>query len=211
MKLAVAIAVGLLALGLLLGGVFWPKVETRTVRVRSVQDDVEQVSRGRSATGSCGVELWSIKVMRDRLAHTVNLRPVWTNVRTLASAKAARGSRRKRSAPIETRTWLLRTTLVGFKLERDSDIHLVLRSRAGRTMIAEIPSPTCAGHSVVLAKIARSRAAFLSHHNLADGCFSCLHERVQISGVGFFDRYHGQRGIATNGVELHPVLSIRFL
>jgi hypothetical protein len=29
------------------------------------------------------------------------------------------------------------------------------------------------------------------------------------TGVGFFDKKHGQRGIAPNGVELHPVLSFR--
>ena len=27
-----------------------------------------------------------------------------------------------------------------------------------------------------------------------------------IDGVGFFDRLHGQAGVAPNGIELHPVL-----
>lgn len=36
--------------------------------------------------------------------------------------------------------------------------------------------------------------------------------KVVIRGVGFFDRVHGQDGVAlTNGIELHPVLSIRFV
>ena len=30
------------------------------------------------------------------------------------------------------------------------------------------------------------------------------------TGVGFFDRDHGQTGAAPNNIELHPVLSIRF-
>ena len=35
---------------------------------------------------------------------------------------------------------------------------------------------------------------------------------VVVRGVGFFDRVHGQDGVAlTNGIELHPVLSIRFV
>ena len=33
---------------------------------------------------------------------------------------------------------------------------------------------------------------------------------VRISGVGFFDYLHGQRGVAPNGIELHPVLSVEF-
>ena len=32
--------------------------------------------------------------------------------------------------------------------------------------------------------------------------------RSQVStGVGFFDRIHGQTGVAPNGIELHPVVS----
>jgi hypothetical protein len=33
---------------------------------------------------------------------------------------------------------------------------------------------------------------------------------VIITGVGFFDFYHGQTGVATNGIELHPVIDIQF-
>jgi hypothetical protein len=31
---------------------------------------------------------------------------------------------------------------------------------------------------------------------------------VHVTGIGFFDFIHGQTGVAPNGVELHPVLSI---
>ncbi len=35
--------------------------------------------------------------------------------------------------------------------------------------------------------------------------------KVIVTGVGFFDRIHGQMGVAPlNGVELHPILSIEF-
>lgn len=34
--------------------------------------------------------------------------------------------------------------------------------------------------------------------------------KAQIIGVGFFDRLHGQMGVAPNGIELHPVLNIVF-
>lgn len=33
---------------------------------------------------------------------------------------------------------------------------------------------------------------------------------VWITGVGFFDYVHGQRGVAPNGIELHPVLDVEF-
>lgn len=35
--------------------------------------------------------------------------------------------------------------------------------------------------------------------------------RVRLTGVGFFDRVHGQTGVAPNGIELHPLLDIKFL
>lgn len=35
--------------------------------------------------------------------------------------------------------------------------------------------------------------------------------RARITGVGFFDRVHGQTGVAKNGLELHPILKIVFL
>ena len=34
--------------------------------------------------------------------------------------------------------------------------------------------------------------------------------KVRLTGVGFFDRVHGQSGVAPNGIELHPVLNVRF-
>jgi hypothetical protein len=35
--------------------------------------------------------------------------------------------------------------------------------------------------------------------------------KARITGVGFFDRKHGQLGVAPNGVEIHPILDIKFL
>jgi hypothetical protein len=35
---------------------------------------------------------------------------------------------------------------------------------------------------------------------------------AEVVGVGFFDRVHGQTGVASsNGIELHPILAITFL
>jgi hypothetical protein len=35
-----------------------------------------------------------------------------------------------------------------------------------------------------------------------------IRQRATVTGVGFFDRLHGQDGVAPNGIELHPVLKI---
>ena len=77
-------------------------------------------------------------------------------------------------------------------------------------MIAEIPAPDCTGsQSPWLGRIADSRAAFDARFSSTDRYQQTTTE-VTITGVGYFDRTHGQRGVATNGVELHPVLALTF-
>jgi hypothetical protein len=36
--------------------------------------------------------------------------------------------------------------------------------------------------------------------------FAVLSGLATVTGVGFFDFWHGQRGVAPNAIELHPVL-----
>ena len=43
--------------------------------------------------------------------------------------------------------------------------------------------------------------------------FTYLHKPilVELTGVGFFDTVHGQKGMASNGREIHPVLSMKLI
>jgi hypothetical protein len=160
------------------------------------------------ATGYCGVELQAVKTMADPDASRVELRPRPTTIRYLSTQRPSRSGRHG----VELQTWRLRATLTGYLLERDSDLHLVLDDGNGRTLIAEIPDPACVKTtSPVLAAIAAARASFLARYDAAKGCFGCLHDRVVVAGVGFYDRKHGQQGLAENGVELHPVVAFRTL
>lgn len=78
-------------------------------------------------------------------------------------------------------------------------------------MIAEIPDPGCAAGSAVGTTLARARRELVAEFGAP------IPERfepvrgtpaVRIAGVVFFDVLHGQRGVAPNGVELHPVLGL---
>ena len=71
-------------------------------------------------------------------------------------------------------------------------------------MIAEIPSPDCAGACA---------SGHTEEFRKARAVINALPEQVAgvtvvVTGVGFFDFLHGQTGAAPNGVELHPVLKI---
>jgi len=99
--------------------------------------------------------------------------------------------------------------LLRVKQEADSDYHLVLSDTGGRTMIAEIPSPSCIGSSPFLPSIRYVRSKFTAAYHPTES-WRRLNVTMQVTGVGFFDFIHGQSGVAPNGIELHPVLAVRF-
>jgi hypothetical protein len=113
--------------------------------------------------------------------------------------------------PQETRTYTVPAQLLWDKLEEDSDFHVVIAGQSGATMVAEIPDPSCAAGSRVSGTLMRVRQEFVARFgepsperfDRAPGT-----PTVRITGVLFFDVLHGQRGVAPNGVELHPVLGL---
>jgi hypothetical protein len=127
-----------------------------------------------------------------------------------------------RVSPVETTIWALDATLVGYKLEQDGDYHLVLADANSNTMIAEIPDPAEVDpSSLFLSEITNARQAFdarfqqqtqalqaLAQPGIAAPMIVQIAVPVHVTGIGFFDFIHGQTGVAPNGVELHPVLSI---
>src|SRR5580765_1525988 len=160
----------------------------------------------------CGVERWSVKTGTDADVGLVNLNSS-TNT-TIAALRAPAAPNpipaNNRVSPWETTQWVLNATLTLYKLESDSDYHLVLQDANGLTMIVEIPSPSCVGAgSRFLAGITNARNEFNARFT-ATTSFQTANIPVQIKGVGMFDFLHGQTGVAPNGIELHPVLDVIF-
>jgi Bacterial Ig domain len=122
--------------------------------------------------------------------------------------------------------------LVEFKMEADSDYHLVITDDtlsfsaggsappSGHSFVAEIPDPNCitGAHgnssptSLFIDGIRNARQKFQSHFsNIQSGAFNDAGGiPVQLVGIGFFDFPHGQVGRAPNNIEIHPVLDIVF-
>lgn len=165
-----------------------------------------------SSTGSCGVERWSVKTGTDADAGLINLQSVTpTTIATLISLPMPSSlPSNNRIQPTETTVFQLQDTLTEYKLETDSDYHLVLQDTAGRTMIVEIPDPACVGaSSPLLSDIQRARAEFDAAFT-ATTSFKTANVPVTVTGVGFFDFLHGQTGVAPNGIELHAILDVQF-
>ncbi|HEX3110952.1 MAG TPA: hypothetical protein VHU41_17765, partial [Thermoanaerobaculia bacterium] len=100
-----------------------------------------------SIFAQCGVERWSVKTGTDADVGLVNLSTsTATTIQSLRSLTApATLPANNRIQPTETTVFTLSATLTQYKLETDSDYHLVLSDSSGNTMIAEIPSPNCVG------------------------------------------------------------------
>src|SRR5438309_10264615 len=116
-----------------------------------------------SLFAQCGVERWSVKTGTDADVGLVNLNSS-TNT-TIAALRAPAAPNpipdNNRVSPWEATEWVLNATLTQYKLEIDSDYHLVLQDSGGPTMIVEIPPPTCAAAgSPFLAGITNARTAW---------------------------------------------------
>jgi hypothetical protein len=154
----------------------------------------------------CGIERWAVKTLTDPGANQVDLTPKDTTVADLTGIPAP-SQPTDRVAPTETTTWRLSVHMQAFKQEADSDIHLALADDAGRTMIAEFPADGCDSGSVAQGRIKQARDAFVAACGQPTASYQSVTGDATIAGVGFFDRIHGQRGVAPNGIELHPVIA----
>ena len=137
-----------------------------------------------------------------------------TSIHHLRSFKAPSsfaGFQRHRFRSAERHAWQLdRVRLTAYRIEDDSDIHLVIRNAAGKTMIAEIPSRRCVSRkSLWRSQITAARRTFMSGDH-ATTSWKHVHQRITLRGLGFFDEIHDVTGQAPNGIELHPVTRVRF-
>ncbi len=164
--------------------------------------------------GQCGTERWSVKTGTDADAGLVNLQPVTaTTIATMRGWTAPHPiPKTHRVAPTETTVWVVTATLTDYKLETDSDYHIVLTDADGQTIIAEIPAPACVGAGSPFASAITSARAAFDQQLHATTSFKTASIPVRVTGVGMFDFVHGtpQRGVAPNAIELHPVLDIVF-
>ena len=110
--------------------------------------------------------------------------------------------RQRRQFSPEDKAAILRRHLVDHVPLSNLCDHLVLGDPddVRETIVAEIPDSACALGSGHEGDYEAARRVLRSVPRSA---------LVELDGVGFFDYLHGQRGMAPNGFELHPVVAIR--
>jgi hypothetical protein len=164
----------------------------------------------------CGVERWQVKTLTDTTVDNIDSDEVsktikWFRTRTRPSTLP----NTKRLIGIETMTFRVRGEVVAFKREDDKDFHVVIANPNNhkQTIVIEFPDPECKNvcSSDFLDRIRQARQDFIAKFGQPTASFKEPEETVviEIVGIGFFDRLHGQRGMAPSGIEIHPVLSFR--
>jgi hypothetical protein len=153
---------------------------------------------------------WAYKTGMDSEARGISLVPVPTTIDSLLAIPHVKRPSNGRIAPAELTTYELRdVTITSFQRAADGDIHMVLNDEHGHTLIAEATPPSCTdATSPWRAQIAAVRATLdevVGPSVLVWGRWT-----VSLAGVGFMDSAHGQPGVASNGMEIHPILAICF-
>jgi hypothetical protein len=162
--------------------------------------------------GVCGVERYAVKTLQDARANRIDRNPQTTTIAALIRLPApARLPMSSRVAPVELTTYRVHAQLIGMSLEQGSDVKLVIAdSRRGATMIAKFPAPWCTLNAPpalkALMNTARTRVENACGTPGQTGLYTLISGEATITGVGFFNVAHGQRGVAPNGIEIHPVL-----
>ena len=195
-----------------------------------------------SVFGQCGgQERWAVKDGTDSTASQVDFNNIQSKgVVDLVKLKEPRlpGDNTTRILPQEATVVRVQARLIQWKVETDSDYHLVLTDDTenftqahgrptGHSIIGEIPDPSCVSGSNdefgtqspflqisgdMGIDVARQQmndafpnADLTGQWNDAGGA------HVEIVGVTFYDRAHGQVSRSPNNLEIHPIVSIKFL
>ena len=168
----------------------------------------------------CGTERWRIKTIFDNDAKRINFQPRHISVSELVALPAPEVLSDERS-DAEKQVYSVEAVLLGWKQESgqhgDRDFHLVLAdpNDVTRTMIAEVPSGDCQGacSSAQAQHYAEVRQVLTGQLAEPQAHFRRFTPAwvVRVEGVGFFDIFHQQIGVAENCMELHPLLKVEFV
>jgi hypothetical protein len=171
---------------------------------------MESPSMSRAKGKGCGVERWPVKTLTDEDRSKVHRKPVPAAILDLVSIPRPdqQPPQGNRLAPTELTVFRVQARLTLVKQEKDQDFHIVLADPDDpeTTMIAEVPSSTCAkgsGEEDVFDGLMQLLKPYVGQKD--------LDVPVEVEGVGFFDFLHNQTGVAPNGLELHPVLKMKIV
>jgi hypothetical protein len=182
-----------------------------TILLATIGATVSSPTSTADSDKGCNVRLKGLKTLSDPQRKLVNLHPKNTTLAAINALPQPHSTPKTRSTAFERQVWQINVQITEFKLEGDSDIHLVMFGD-GAYGIAEMPAAKCLPKKTRDRKaIIAARKKFTSSCGQPTNSWKQLGAVVSISGVGFVDIPHTQKPHALNFAELHPVTAIKLV
>jgi hypothetical protein len=119
----------------------------------------------------------------------------------------------RRIPPTETRKCVVDADIIGYQKQPNGSYSVVIQGPSGATMIVGLPVPQSVGkrwRDQVMAARLQLEKRFNHDPGPPGPRMQRTRASAQIIGIGFFGLVGDQVGAAPNGIELQPVLSLRF-
>lgn len=164
---------------------------------------------------NCGIERWKIKTLSDADTAEIDFSNIkGSSVHEQVNLLRPFGKINARQ-PSEEEVYQIECFIIGFVKEKDHDIHIKVKDvNTDETMVIELVNPDCfdAKNSSHYHQFQEVYESFINNMGAPHSTFKLLDTPtlISITGVGFWDFLHGQKGMAKNGREIHPVLSMIF-
>jgi len=161
-----------------------------------------------------GKQRWDVKTLSDKESNKIVWIPKYTTVKALTKLiQSYPVDDKKFNKDIrfgyEFYVYEINCKIKEYIKEEDGDYHLVLvdLKDTTSTMIGEILNPECDSlkNSKFIKSYREVRSEF-EKYILPKGKVEDI--KFAIIGVCFFDKIHSQKGVAPNGVELHPIMDL---
>lgn len=157
-------------------------------------------------------ERWMVKTLSD--SFVLSTPAIATTIELQAELPVPEVGESVQRLPSERTLYSLAARLVEVREEFDGDYHLVLEDPDTHLrMVAEIPDGSGPVSAIYRNDFIAARQAIdqmVGHPGLT-GIHPPVPPMIEITGVGFFDEQHmfTPVGMAPNGREIHPVLSVK--
>ena len=156
-----------------------------------------------------GKERWEIKTLKDIDSYSIDTSTLDVTIYDLRNIPRPEGiNRNTERLPLEIQQFTVVCKIKYVRLEKDGDYHVVVcdTNDVNSEMIVEIIKPSY-GSTRYYQQFKKVRDTFTYYKRNR----KLINQIFEITGVGFFDLFHNQKGLAPNGIELHPVLRMRKL
>ncbi len=163
------------------------------------------------AFAQCGKERWDVKTLTDKDTTKIDFENIiQSTVSEQCSLTRPSKIKNKPRMSSEITVYEIEAYVIKYKKESDRDFHVVIEdAETEETMVVEILDPDCPDidNTSRYELFKEVREWFVENFHPTSS-FKSTWKKVKLTGVGFFDYLHGQRGMAPNGREIHPVLSM---